>query len=353
MTRIFTGHIHLFHAFDVGDDINFEQIKKEQLLIRKPTPLPRYFKNYHKPFSAELPHPHTRSYEGHVRLHQFGALSLQYKVPFELTFEELREFLNTISDEFTEQSINDASTIFRSIEPAIQKPNFFHIKKSCILMHVNPAPDISVTELKETYGGQIASLLRFDDETLSEYKKNEILEKAFGYYRGDLIVIDGTSAFIYDDDYEDVVDLFEFANIQHLELQYFDKLLDKQLSTAYNREIIPLNAKELIPFWSTLNMSQTQQLSMLQVEISVITERLENTIRLSEEPYYSELYEALSSALDLKNWKESIEKKLSIIKDLSDLYENRSEVIRGDMFNTLITILIFLELLVGLSGHLG
>ena len=92
MSRIFTGHIHLFHAFDIGDDINFEQIKKEQLLIRKPTPLPRYFKNYHKPFSAELPHPHARSYEGHVRLHQFGALSLQYKVPFELTFEELREF---------------------------------------------------------------------------------------------------------------------------------------------------------------------------------------------------------------------------------------------------------------------
>ncbi|HAU30278.1 TPA: hypothetical protein DCW54_01450, partial [Candidatus Dependentiae bacterium] len=88
-------------------------------------------------------------------------------------------------------------------------------------------------------------------------------------------------------------------------------------------------------------------------EISVITERLENTIRLSDEPYYSELYEALSKSLDLTNWKESIEKKLSIIKDLSDLYENRSEVIRGDMFNTLITILIFLELLVGLSGHLG
>lgn len=100
-------------------------------------------------------------------------------------------------------------------------------------------------------------------------------------------------------------------------------------------------------------MSQTQKLSMLQVEISVITERLENTIRLSDEPYYSELYEALSKSLDLTNWKESIEKKLSIIKDLSDLYENRSEVIRGDMFNTLITILIFLELLVGLSGHLG
>lgn len=348
MQKKFTGHIHLFHALDVGDDINFEKIKKKQLLIHKAHPLPRYFKNYHKPFSAELPHPHSRSYEGYVRLHQFGALSLQYKIPFELTFEELRGFVNTLSNEFAEQSIADASTIFKSIESAIEKPNFFHIKKSCVLMHIDPQPDISITELKETYGGQIASLLRFDDETLSEYKKNEILEKAFGYYRGDLIIIDGTSAFIYDNDYEDIVDLFEFANIQHLELQYFDKLLDKQLSTAYNREIIPLNAKELIPFWSTLNMNHTQKLSMLQVEISVITERLENSIRLSEEPYYSELYEALNLALDLKNWKESIERKLAITKDLSDLYENRSEVIRGDMFNTLITILIFLELLVGL-----
>ncbi len=353
MNRTFSGHIHIFHAFDIGDDVNFEQIKKEHLLIRKPLQLPRYFKNYHKPFSAELPHPHARSYEGHIRLYPFGALSLQYKMPFESTLEDLRPLLQKLVAEFSEQSISDAATIFNDIEPAIKQPNFFHIKKSYILLHVNPQQNLTVSELKDTVGAQIASLLRFDDETLSEFKRNEILKKAFGYYRGDLIAIDSNVSFIYDNDYEDIVDLFEFANIQHLELQYFDKLLDKQLSTAYNREIIPISPKELIPFWSTINMSQTQKLSMLQVEISVITERLENSIRLSEEPYYSELYEALSSELDLNNWKESIHKKLAITKDVSDLYENRSEVIRGDMFNTLISILIFLELMLALISHMS
>ena len=42
---------------------------------------------------------------------------------------------------------------------------------------------------------------------LSEYQKNEILETAIGYYRGDLIIIDTEAAFVYDDEYEDTLDL--------------------------------------------------------------------------------------------------------------------------------------------------
>ena len=132
--------------------------------------------------------------------------------------------------------------------------------------------------------------MRFETETLSEYQKNEILESAIGYYRGDLIIVDTEAAFIYDDEYEEVLDLFEFANMQQLELQYFDRVLDQQLNVVYEREIRKLPLLSYLPFIGALKSDPVGDLGKLKVDISVITERLENSIKLAGEAYYSELY---------------------------------------------------------------
>lgn len=352
MEQEFTGSLHIFHAFDVGEDIDLERIREDQILVRQPATPSKYFKNYHKPLSVELPHPHQTSYCKAVTLHAFGVISLHYQVPFTSTLEQLTRDIEHIDNEFREQSVSDASVIYKTIEKVTKNPTFFHIGRSYLVIQVNTQPELSGQQLQEQYGGAIASTLRFEDKSLSEYKKNEILERAFGYFRGDLMVIDTEAAFVYDDEYEEVLDLFEFVNIQHLELQYFDRLLDKQLTVAYNRGNKQLlSLREYIPR-GRANISSADTLAMLKVEISVITERLENSIKLVGEPYYTELYEALTDALGLENWKSSIEKKLSIVQDLSELYENRSQAARDDMINILIVILIFLELIVGIVHYL-
>ena len=40
---IFSGNIFIFHAFDIGDDIDLEKLEKSQVLMRKPLILPKYF----------------------------------------------------------------------------------------------------------------------------------------------------------------------------------------------------------------------------------------------------------------------------------------------------------------------
>ncbi len=197
----------------------------------------------------------------------------------------------------------------------------------------------------------IASTLRFETETLSEYKKNEILQNAFGYYRGDLIIIDVDAAFVYDEEYEELLDLFEFVTMQHLELQAFDKLLDGKLGIAY-KESKPLPLFAYLPLWGTVNVNRVSELGNLKVDISVIVERLDNSIKLTGEPYYTELYESLTATLDLKMWKESIEKKLAIIHDISDVFESKVRTVRDDIFNVLIVILIFVECMVAIMHYL-
>jgi hypothetical protein len=350
-THQFTGNIFIFHAFDVGEDINLEAVKDKQLLSRRPLILSKYFKNYHTPLAVELPHPHTSSRSISAKLHNFGVISLAYKIPFSESLEDLRAHINSIEDEFREQSVIDAGSLFKRIKTVIKQPKFFHLRRSYVLIQVDPDPAIDIVTLKETFGSIIASILRFETESLSEYQRNEILESAIGYYRGDLIIVDTEAAFIYDDEYEEILDLFEFANMQQLELQYFDRVLDQQLNVVYEREIRKLPISSYIPFVGALTSDPVSDLGKLKVDISVITERLENSIKLAGEAYYSEIYSLLVEKLDIANWKESIHRKLDIILDVRTVYENKVEALRNDLLSVLIIVLIFIETAVGILAY--
>lgn len=205
-----------------------------------------------------------------------------------------------------------------------------------------------MVNFKQTFGSMIASMLRFETESLSEIQRDEILEASMGYYRGDLIVIDTAAAFVYDAEYSETLDFFEFANIQHLELRYFDRVLDQFLNAIYEDKVRKLSPKMYIPFFGTLTSSPVDELNKLRVDISVITERLESSIKLVAEPYYSELYALLQDKLDLKNWQEGIEKKLSIIQDVRTVLQHKVDGAREDILSVLITILIMIEVMLAI-----
>lgn len=344
----FSGNIFIFHAFDVGEDINLAAIKKSGKLLFQPTLVPKYFKNYHTPLTVELPHPqHTNRCIG-ANLYHFGAIGLMYQIPFTETLETLRQDLNAINNTFQEQSVSDAHNLFNKIKSSIYQPNFFQHRTSYLIIQVDPKSGIiDIDQLKQRYGSIIASMLRFEAEQLSEHQKNEILAENIGYYRGDLVIIDTECAFVYDSDYHELLDFFEFANIQQLELQYFDKVLDQQLNAFYERKKPSIPFSAYIPFIGT-KIDPVSELDRLKVDISVITERLKNSIKLSGEAYYSELYEYLERKLDLINWKESIDEKLAIIRDIKTVYNDKVNMAREDILEVLIIILIFIELMVGI-----
>lgn len=347
--HIFTGNIYVFHAFDVGDEIDLEDIKESQQLIMRPFTPPKYFKNYHIPLSIDLPHPHTTSKFESCKIHNFGAISLTYKIPFEDTLENVREQLVKIDEDYQEESVTNVKSVFNKIKKYTIKPKFFHTKASYLVIQVDPQPDkIDVKTLKEQYGGIIASMVRFETETLSEYQKNEILEDAIGYFRGDMIVVDPESAFVYDEEYEEIIDLFEFANIQELELRYFDWVLDQQLNLTYEEKTKKLPLTAYMPFIRMPWRGPVADLQKLRVDVSVITERLESSIKLVGEAYFSELYALLVKKLDLKGWHSSINRKLDILAEIRSVYQHKIDAIREDLLSTLIIILIFIELVVGL-----
>jgi hypothetical protein len=386
--KIFSGNIFIFHAFDVGDDVTLEKIRREHpfvectatpyspltptgdVISKDPqgsislgsskaaktkrlscslTTQPKYFKNYHIPLAVTFSDPLQSPQCTSIKIHNFGVISLRYKIPFSSTMDDLRAQLDTIDRLYNKQSIQDVQMIFDAIKDHVKQAKFFHLRESYILIQVNSSTEINnIIDLKNNYGSTIASMLRFETESLSDFQKNDIIESAFGYYRGDLIIVDTQAAFLYDDEYEESLDIFEFGNIQQLELHYFDRVLDKQLNHVYERETKAPAFTAYLPFVGASNSGPIGDLSKLKVDISVITERLENSIKLAGEEYYSELYALLVKKLDIDNWKESINRKLSIIETISNVYQHTVDSIRGDILSIAVIVLVFGEFVMGI-----
>lgn len=351
--HIFSGNILILWAYDIGEDINLQKIEESRDVIKVPLHLPKHFKQYNIPLAVELPSPHTSSHCISSKIHNFGAISFTYKIPFTDTLENLRVNCNELANKYQQQSLKDAEVIYKKIEPSIIQPKFFQTSASYVIIQVDPQPtSLDLTQLQKEYGSTIASTLRFETEVLSEFQKNEILDSAIGYFRGSLIVIDVDAAFVYEEDYDDIIDLFEFANIQQLELRFFDRLLDQQINTIYERKETTLSWGAYLPFFGTFFSDPVGQLRKLKADISVITERLESSIKIAGEPYYSEIHNLLAEKLDLKNWHDGIDRKLRIVEDVQTVFQQKIDTNREDLFSILIIFLIFIELMFGIMSYL-
>ncbi|MCX5922593.1 MAG: hypothetical protein NTX86_04685, partial [Candidatus Dependentiae bacterium] len=337
---------------DVGDDINLASIEKMTTVKTVPLALPKYFKNYHRPLTIEIPNTGESPQCISCKIHNFGAVSFTYKIPFKGTLEDIQKDITALDFTYYEQSSVDIKAVFSLIKDHINKPYFYQTRSSYSVIQINPEPEaISITSLKELYGGIIASTLRFESKTLAEYQKNDLLESAIGYFRGDLIIVDTYATFLYDAEYEELLDFFEFANIQQLELRYYDRVLDQQLNLIYEGQVGKPPMSAYFPFIGLFTTDSVFALGKLKADISVVTERLEDSVKLAGEPYYSELYTLLMEKLDIKNWNSAIDRKLEIIKDVQTIYQHKVDAIREHILTILITILIFIELIVGIFSY--
>jgi hypothetical protein len=350
------GNILLFYLFDIGGEIDLEKVKNKGLVNNTNSYQSPFFKYYHVPLSFQMKKKQQKSskkaaifeeqdsYSLFNKIYEFGVISFCYKIPFTDSFEILKSKIIDIKKQFDEKSKNDAKSVFEDIYSVIEKPRFCNIKNDYFVIQVNPVKElVSLDIFKKQYGPKIASLLRLETLTLSNYQKDEILSSVTGYYGQDLIIIDTDAAFIYDDEYFEVLEFIESANLEKLELSYFDRILDQKLRYYYVQESYKIPLAAYIPFLGTRMDLPASRLTKLRVDISVVTERLRNCIKIAGDAYYSKLYSMLVKKLLLKEWRNSIDKKLDIFKDLYTVYQDRLDTIHEEILTLVIIILIALE----------
>ena len=346
----FSGNIFLFYSYDIGDEIDLEDIRSKKVLNELLVPLSPYFKNYNIPLSFEMPENVRKDDFNCIisKVYRFGVLSFCYKLHFEEDLEELKLKLINIYNKYKKQSDLRAKVIFDKILKSVEKPAFYHLKNSYYVVQVEPPePTIQPELFKKKYGDKIASILRLERTRLSGFQSKNILATTTGYSGNDFLIIDDEASFVYDDEVKELLEFFELASIQQLELQYFDRLLNARLESHYLRPYkIPFTA--YIPFVAGRINLPAQQLARLRVDISVITERLESSINMAGDAYYSHVYSMLVDQLSIRQWKKSIDSKLDIIRDLYTAYQHQLDTVHAELLEVIIIILIALELIMPL-----
>lgn len=347
-----SGNLLLFYVFDVSNDIDLEKVKQQHLVKIADLQLSSFFKHYHVPLSFKMDEVYDvpgaldgKGFSLSRKMYSFGVVSLCYRIPFEATFSELRSMLVDIKRMFDDLSKKEAYEIFECILPTVTDPHFYNLANSYSAIQVNPLEDEGVTAelFKERYGDEIASLLRFESQSLSDQQVKDILSSSTGYYGYDMIIVDSEAAFIYDNEYFEPLEFFESVSIQQLELQYFDQLLDRRLNYFYSQKSYKVPLLAYIPLISGRLELPVYSLAKLRVDISVITERLENSIKLTSDAYFTRFYIILVEKFLLKEWRDSINKKLDIIKDLYTVYQDRLDTLRSEILEVVIIILVAWE----------
>jgi hypothetical protein len=209
------------------------------------------------------------------------------------------------------------------------------------------ALDAPLTAAQLQQQADLIPLLSGERRPLSESERRELLRQSFSYYEDDLVVLSWDRAFIYEprgDD--DVIDVLEVANAQLLEMRYYDDLLDAELPQMYDR--VEHARRTFSPLAARRFAHLARRLYTLVAEVTELTEKVDNALKVTEDVYLARIYAAALSLFRVPKLSAAVDRKLAIIRDTyAALYDEASNS-RSELMELAIILLILFELVVAL-----
>jgi len=194
--------------------------------------------------------------------------------------------------------------------------------------------------------GQIAALLVNDPhpEKLSASEIDDTLRNWTSYYRDDLVVADWDAGFVVEPggQYEDVLYVFEVANLQLLALRKYDMYLDNTLERGYE-EYERLSKGPPVSTGRAREM--VRELSEVRMDLAKVTDEVANTAKFFGDWYIARVYLGLAAKLHIGDYHKVVEEKLAT---LNDLYQSvLSEIDRRQGLLLEITVIVLIAVEIG------
>ncbi len=186
------------------------------------------------------------------------------------------------------------------------------------------------------------SLLMGEKADFSPLIKEQVLSNRLSYSIEDYVIITWDTALICDpESASDLRDLIEFANVQLLELRYYDTELSKHMDKMYDDIEI---ADKKSRFWRFRHYQNIMTALMeLIADLTEVTEKIGNLIKITEDVYYARVYQTALKVLRTAQWNDSVERKLQVIQRNYTLLSNEVNVRHSNFLEWIIIILIALE----------
>lgn len=194
-------------------------------------------------------------------------------------------------------------------------------------------------------------LLAGEKRDFSAQMREEILKGAQSYTTEDLAILSWGSALLCNQDSPtDLLDLIEFANVQVFELRYYDRELSRQMGKMYDDIVL---ADKLPPF----KRRHQYRLIMIQLmqnntEISEITEKVNNLIKVTEDIYYARVYASVLKMLRSSQWSDSVSHKTEVIRDNYSMLSAEVRIQHSYFLEWIVIVLIALEIVIAIVERL-
>jgi hypothetical protein len=170
----------------------------------------------------------------------------------------------------------------------------------------------------------------------------ELSPYTFSYSDYDLVIINWDNALVMEPSgVMDIPDLLEFANAQLLELRVYDQLLDRELDTIYST----VSKKAPASIWKVHHyQSLATKVMKTFTELMYITEKVDNSLKVTDDVYYAKVYGAAIELFKVKTWTSSIRKKFDIASQTYTMLTQAISNRRNELLELVIIILIAIEI---------
>jgi hypothetical protein len=285
-----------------------------------------------------------------ARVFDFGVVSLRLRVdapPGSLPWREFEAFgvgLETAS--WGAVLDRHLAELIDRIRPAIERPALSPVREEYVVFRVGRLVDPEGRRLPTEClrDEDVAALLLNERRSLSPSARAELLPNRFSYTVDDLAILTWDNALIVEPIAEDtdVQYVLEFANAQLLELRVYDTLLDAELPRMYER----VGSARRRP-GALLRLRFAPILGELQTLVADITEpveRVENSLKLTDDVYLARIYSAALEIFRGRVWRRSIDRKLEIIRDTYSMLNGEAQATRAELLELSIVLLIVFEI---------
>lgn len=351
--------IHLDYAFDIGDEIDLERArpllqgvtgtlprrKRTPESIRyRPAPLRVAIDVSGVALPGGLATVSTPRAE--LSVFDFAAISLAVQFPVRVT----RETLLRLAGELAEPSALNTEVRqvvhpwIERIRPAVTGFALSDLSEEYILFQVNDGR----ADWLEAHADWVAGLVRLEPEPLSRTEVVEATRLSLSYTASDLVTLDWAAGFLADRDCADTLQVLEFANVQLLEFRHIDDRLDDRLEAAYR--LIRPGRRRPVAWWRS-HGDALRSVRELEIEATSLFERADNALKLIGDQYLSRVYDLASTRFHLRDWQQSIRRKLETVGDVYDLLVQQSGGQRMEALEIIVVVLIALEIVLAVFRH--
>jgi len=355
--------IHLAFAFDIGYEIDLDHARTllpgeaGRLVRRRRTPesiqyRPAPLRLAVDVSGIQLPKAKasitTFPPRAELSVFDFGAISLAAQFPVRLTAADLLDLAGELAETATlNASVRQVlAPWIERLRPAVTGFEFSEISEEYILFQLEDAR----ADWLESHKHWIAGLVRLEEGPLSHSEIAEATRLSLSYTPNDLLTLDWAAGFIADRDCADTLQVIEFANVQLLEFRHIDDRLDDRLEAAY-RQIAP-GRKDHWPhaIWHSHNEA-IRNVRELEIEATSLFERADNALKLIGDQYLSRVFDLASTRFHLREWEQSIQRKLDTVGNVYDLLVQQSGGHRMEALELIVVVLIALEIILALFRH--